>query len=72
VLLAACAAALYLAWHLVCLGTAYKAKILCSGVFVSRREPDSIESEDLAVDGLWPLRKISASVDLRRRHATWW
>jgi CubicO group peptidase (beta-lactamase class C family) len=69
-LLAASGAALYSAWNLVCIGTAYKAKILCSGVFVSGREPDSIESEDLAVDDLWPLRWISAKVDLRRRSVT--
>lgn len=29
-------------------GTGYKAKILCSGIFVSRREPDSVLREDLS------------------------
>ena len=36
----------------VCIGTAYKAKTLCSGVFVAKRTPESVLSQDLAVDDL--------------------
>ena len=35
-------------FQLAPIGIAYKAKILCSGVFVSHREPQSILSEDLS------------------------
>ena len=35
-------------FQLAPIGIGYKAKILCSGVFVSQREPQSILSEDLS------------------------
>ncbi|KPJ91839.1 MAG: hypothetical protein AMJ53_10630 [Gammaproteobacteria bacterium SG8_11] len=42
---------------------AYKAKILCSGVFVSKRSPQSVLSVDLAVDDLAPMQYINTVID---------
>ena len=49
------------------LATAYKAKLLCSGIFVSNREAQSLLAEDLAVDSLAPLRYLNSTID-RDRH----
>ena len=56
-------AGLNYAWEVISVGVAYKAKILCSGVFVSKRRPESVLNGDLAVDDLAILRRIGASVD---------
>jgi CubicO group peptidase (beta-lactamase class C family) len=48
---------------------AYKAKMLCSEVFLAGREPDVVERE-LAVDDLAPLRFITDSVDRSARQVT--
>lgn len=58
---------LYYAWELISTGAAYKAKILCSGVFVSKRSPESVINSDLAIDDLAILRYIQASVDQSTR-----
>ena len=50
-------------WELISIGVAYKAKVLCSGVFVSKRSPEVILNSDLAVDDLAILRLIDANVD---------
>ncbi|MEL6938970.1 MAG: serine hydrolase [Cyanobacteria bacterium J06598_1] len=47
--------------------TAYKAKLLCSGVFVSRRTEAALLKEDLAVDGLLPLRLLTSQVDRQNK-----
>ncbi|MGD1898433.1 MAG: serine hydrolase domain-containing protein [Phormidesmis sp.] len=47
--------------------TAYKAKLLCSGIFVSGRDAEELLNSDLAVDGLWPLRFLRAVVDVDQR-----
>jgi len=39
--------AFYYGWQVVAIGTAYKAKVLCSGVFISKRNPEHILNEDL-------------------------
>ncbi|MEO1387126.1 MAG: serine hydrolase [Cyanobacteria bacterium J06634_6] len=52
------------------MATAYKAKILCSGIFVSGRSEASVLSEDLAADGLWPLRSLQATVDHKAQTVT--
>jgi CubicO group peptidase (beta-lactamase class C family) len=49
---------------------AYKAKVLCSGVLVSRRPAESVLAEDLAVEDLAPLRFLPAAVDPERGTAT--
>jgi CubicO group peptidase (beta-lactamase class C family) len=64
------AAGLYLGYQLVSIGAAYKGRILCSGVFVSQRNPQSILSADLSGDYLSVLRHINAHVDYRSREVT--
>lgn len=54
---------LYYVWELISIGAAYKAKILCSGVFVSMRTADDVLHSDLGVDDLPILRVINATVD---------
>ncbi len=39
--------AFYYGWQVVAIGTAYKAKVLCSGIFISKRNPENILKEDL-------------------------
>ncbi|MGA1875398.1 MAG: hypothetical protein ACMUIA_07310 [bacterium] len=70
VLLAVIGFALYYALSLVSIGAAYKAKILCSGVFVANREPSSILNTDLAADDLSILRYVEAEVDYVSREVT--
>lgn len=57
---------LHYLWELMSIGAAYKAKMLCSGVFVSMRTPDDVLHNDLGVDDLPMLRSIDAAID----HAT--
>jgi CubicO group peptidase (beta-lactamase class C family) len=56
-------AGLYHASALISIGVAYKAKVLCSGVFVSMRSPESVVSSDLVVDDLAILRHIDVKID---------
>lgn len=61
--------------RLIPIGTAYEAKILCSAVFVSGRDPADVLATDLNPDELHPLlRQISAEVDRdhRRVRASFW
>lgn len=55
--------ALHYLWELISIGAAYKAKTLCSGVFVSMRSPDDVLHRELAVDDLPILRAINAVID---------
>lgn len=52
------------------MATAYKAKLLCSGIFVSGRKADALLTEDLAVDELAPLRALSSQVNYERKTVT--
>ena len=61
---------LYYSWSLASIGVAYKAKILCSGVFVAHRDPHSILTTDLAVDDLSILRHINTKVDYTSKYVT--
>jgi CubicO group peptidase (beta-lactamase class C family) len=54
----------------VVIGTAYTAKMLCSGVFVSEREPQSLLGTDLSADDLAALRYIEAHIDRESREVT--
>ncbi len=54
---------LHYLWELISIGAAYKAKVLCSDVFVSKRSPNDVLSSDLAVDDLAVLRSIDATID---------
>jgi hypothetical protein len=57
------AAGAYYGYRLTLIAAAYHAKTLCSGVFVSQREPAAIEGVDIG-DGQHPLlRLIRAEVD---------
>lgn len=60
--LAAFALAAYRTWGLLHVGVAYKAKMLCSAVFVSKRPPESA-SADLTVDDLALLRYVDARIE---------
>lgn len=64
------AISLYYTWELLTMGAAYKAKVLCSGVFVAHRPAESVLNADLAVDDLAPLRSIDAVVDHASRAVT--
>lgn len=52
------------------MATAYKAKLLCSGIFVSGREVNALLTEDLAVDQLAPLRALSSQIDYGNKTVT--
>lgn len=54
---------LHYLWELISIGAAYKAKILCSGVFVSMRTPDDVLHNDFGVDDLPILRTLDAAID---------
>lgn len=66
VLIAALVAGAWFALQLLQIGVAYKAKMLCSGAFVSRREAGAVLSE-LQSDDLAILRYIDASIDSATR-----
>jgi hypothetical protein len=51
------------------IGVAYKSKMLCSGTFVSQRDPAAVLG-DLHIDDLSILRFIDASVDASARSVT--
>lgn len=61
--LAGVATSFYFLWTLVLIGAAYKAKMLCSGVFVSRRDPRAILESDLLAEGHAALQYIGARVN---------
>ena len=56
----------YYCWQVVTIGTAYKAKILCSSVFISKRSPQDIMREDLA--GIMSI--IKADIDFKSKSVT--
>ena len=60
----------YLLSHLVPIGTAYAAKTLCSGVFVTGRPAEEVIREDVVADNHPLLRVVSMSVDATRQLAT--
>jgi CubicO group peptidase (beta-lactamase class C family) len=57
-------------WRIARIGTAYTAKTLCSGVFVSKREPDSILDTDIRADNHPLLSHIRARVDSETQSVT--
>ena len=56
--------------RLVLTATAYKAKLLCSGIFVSGRNEASLLKEDLSVGGLALLRSLTSKVDYDNKTVT--
>lgn len=65
--LAATIGALYYGSRQAGIGAAYAAKVVCSGVFVSGREVESLLAVDVAADGLSFLRYTVVKVDRDRR-----
>ena len=55
--------------HVIALGVGYKAKMICSGVFVAGRDLDAVLT-DLHVDDLALLRYIPVSVDRETKTVT--
>lgn len=64
------AVGLYYAHALLAMGAAYKAKVLCSGVFVAHRPAEAVLAVDLAADDLAPLASFEAVVDPANHRAT--
>src|SRR5262245_43695455 len=64
---AASAVIAYYAYQYAAIGSAYAAHILCSGVFVSGRSPQSVLDSDLSADDLVLLRSISTDIDMAGR-----
>ena len=62
ILLVAVGAVLSYGARLIAIGTAYKAKMLCSEVFLAGRDTDAVLA-DLVVDDLAALRFIGVSID---------
>jgi len=70
VALAAAIAVLFYGSQLAAIGTAYAAKILCSGIFVSQRDVQSLLGTDVSADYLSFLRHIDVQVDRGSREVT--
>ncbi len=61
----------YYLWKTALVVSGFKAKCLCSDVFVSGRDPASVLAEDLEpVGALYPLRFDDAGIDYARRTVT--
>ena len=58
--------AVYYGWQLIAIGAAYKAKILCSGLFISKRSHQDILREDL--EGI--VSMINAEIDFETKSVT--
>ena len=58
---------LFYAWQFATVAAAYKAQMLCAGVFVSKRQPQAVIAQDFSVKGLEPLRYVNAVVDTENR-----
>ena len=56
----------YYAWQVVTIGSAYKAKILCSGVFVSKRDQQDVLQEDFEA----VFSNINAKIDFDKKSVT--
>ena len=70
VTLTAAIAVLFYGSQLAAIGTAYAAKILCSGIFVSQRDARSLLATDISADYLSFLRHIDVQVDRGTREVT--
>jgi len=54
----------------ISIAAGYKAKLLCSGVFISHRSPESIIQEDLSIEDLKYFKPITAQVDFANKSAS--
>ena len=67
------AASVYGGWtlsRLAPIGSAYAAKMLCSGVFVSGRQPSAVIAEDIQADNTWLLRLVRVRADAQNRRTS--
>ena len=60
----------YFLWRVGLIATAYKAKVFCSGIFISKRDPNSILSQELFVDDLSVLRFFNTSINYDEQSVT--
>lgn len=60
----------YLVSRLAPIGAAYAAKTLCSGVFVSGRQPEEVMREDILADNHPLLKAVWPAVDRTRQLAS--
>lgn len=51
-------------------GAGYKAKVLCTGTFVSGRTMDPASDEQVSAESYWFLRSVTAAIDVERRTVT--
>lgn len=51
-------------------GAGYKAKVLCTGTFVSGRTMDPIADDQVSAESYWILRPVHAEIDVARRTVT--
>ncbi len=58
--------AIFYAWQVVAIGAAYKAKVICSGVFISKRSVQDIMRGDLES----VMEKIHVEVDFKNKSVT--
>jgi len=56
--------------HVITIGPAYKAKVLCSTIFVSGRDLDPRRGDEISADSYWALRLFRARVDRREGAVT--
>jgi len=68
--LLACVFLGYVLWRFGCVAAGYKAKILCSGLFVSHRDPDQILNEELDSCRSPLLRTVAVEIDSERQRVT--
>lgn len=68
--LLACVGLAYVVWRFELIAAGYVAKILCSGVFLSQRDPDWILREDLDPRRFPIFRTITVDIDAVRRRVT--
>ncbi len=55
---------------IISIAAAYKAKLLCSGVFISHRNPEAVVHEDLEAEDLAYFRLVTPQVDFIKQSAS--
>jgi CubicO group peptidase (beta-lactamase class C family) len=57
-------------WRIAAIGSAYKAKVLCSIIFGTGRAIDSQKADEVSADSYWLLRLVRARVDSANHSVT--
>ena len=60
----------YYLWQIALIGTAYKSKILCSAVFISKRDANAVLNQDLLIDDLKVLKYFDVDIDYEEKSVT--